>query len=83
MFKNVILKRLANTLAKRIRNDFYRYEIFICKTNNNKVRLVLYPLPEATKDDVTGMYNYILGYCDAKKLSFEDLSSKNILRFEF
>lgn len=81
MFKKV--KRLAVTLSKRIRNDFYRYEIFICKTNNNKVRLVLYPLPEATKDDVIGMYNYILGYCDAKKLSFEDLSSKNILRFEF
>ena len=81
MFKKI--KYLAVTLSKRIRNDFYRYEIFICKTNNNKVRLVLYPLPEATKDDVTGMYNYILGYCDAKKLSFEDLSSKNILRFEF
>ena len=80
MFKKV--KRLANTLSKRIRNDFYRYEIFICKTNDNKVRLVLYPLPEATKDDAA-VYNYILGYCDAKKLSFEDLSSKNIFRFEF
>lgn len=53
MFKKV--KRLAVTLSKRIRNDFYRYEIFICKTNNNKVRLVLYPLPEATEDDVTGI----------------------------
>lgn len=81
MFKKV--KRLANTLSKRIRNDFYRYEIFICKTNDNKVRLVLFPTPEATEDDITGIYNYVLGYCDAKELSFEDLSGKNILRFEF
>lgn len=81
MFKKV--KHLAVTLSKRIRNDFYRYEIFICETNSNKIRLVLFPLPEATKDDITGIYNYVLGYCDAKKLSFEDLSSKNILRFEF
>ena len=81
MFKKV--KRLANTLSKRIRNDFYRYEIFICKTNNNKVRLVLFPLPEATKDDVTGIYNYVLGYCDAKELSFEDLSAGNKICFEF
>lgn len=81
MFKKV--KHLANTLAKRIRMDFYRYEIFICKTNNNKIRLVLYPLPEATEDDITGIYNYILGYCDAKNLQYEDISSKNVLRFEF
>ena len=81
MFKKV--KRLAVTLSKRIRNDFYRYEIFICKTNNNKVRLVLYPLPEETEDDVTGIYNYVLGYCDAKKLQFEDLSTKNKVCLEF
>lgn len=81
MFKKV--KRLANTLSKRIRNDFYRYEIFICKTNNNKIRLVLFPLSEATKDDVTGIYNYVLGYCDAKELSFEDLSAGNKICFEF
>lgn len=81
MFKKV--KRLANTLSKRIRNDFYRYEIFICKTNNNKVRLVLFPLPEATKDDITGIYNYVLGYCDAKELSFEDLSAGNKICLEF
>ena len=81
MFKKV--KRLANTLSKRIRNDFYRYEIFICKTNNNKIRLVLFPLPEASKDDVTGIYNYVLGYCDAKELSFEDLSAGNKICLEF
>lgn len=81
MFKKV--KRLANTLSKRIRNDFYRYEIFICETNSNKVRLVLYPLPEATNDDVVGIYNYVLGYCDAKELSFEDLSAGNKICFEF
>ena len=81
MFKKV--KRLANTITKRIRNDFYRYEIFICKTNDNKVRLVLFPLPEASKDDVTGIYNYILGYCDAKELSFEDLSAGNKICLEF
>ena len=81
MFKKV--KRLVNTLSKRIRNDFYRYEIFICKTNNNKIRLVLFPLPEASKDDVTGIYNYILGYCDAKELSFEDLSAGNKICLEF
>lgn len=81
MFKKV--KRLANTLSKRIRNDFYRYEIFICKTNNNKVRLVLFPLPEAMKDDITGIYNYVLGYCDAKELSFEDLSAGNKICLEF
>lgn len=81
MFKKV--KRLANTLSKRIRNDFYRYEIFICKTNSNKIRLVLFPLPEATKDDVTGIYNYVLGYCDAKELSFEDLSAGNKICLEF
>ena len=40
-------------------------------------------LSKRIRNDVTGMYNYILGYCDAKKLSFEDLSSKNMLRFEF
>lgn len=81
MFKKV--KRLVNTLSKRIRNDFYRYEIFICKTNSNKIRLVLFPLPEASKDDVTGIYNYILGYCDAKELSFEDLSAGNKICLEF
>lgn len=81
MFKKV--KRLANTLSKRIRNDFYRYEIFICETNSNKIRLVLFPLPEATEDDITGIYNYVLGYCDAKELSFEDLSAGNKICFEF
>lgn len=81
MFKKV--KRLAITLSKRIRNDFYRYEIFICKTNSNKIRLVLFPLPEATKDDITGIYNYVLGYCDAKELSFEDLSAGNKICLEF
>lgn len=81
MFKKV--KRLANTLSKRIRNDFYRYEILICETNSNKICLVLFPLPEATEDDITGIYNYVLGYCDAKELSFEDLSVGNIFCFEF
>lgn len=81
MFKKV--KRLAVTLSKRIRNDFYRYEMYICKTNDSKVWLVLYPLPEATEEDKTGIYNYILGYCDAKKLQFEDISNKDVLRFEF
>lgn len=81
MFKKV--KRLVNTLSKRIRNDFYRYEIFIYETNSNKIRLVLFPLPEATKDDITGIYNYVLGYCDAKELSFEDLSAGNKICLEF
>mgnify|MGYP004510077327 CR=1 FL=1 len=82
MLKNK-LKRLVRSLEKRIQEDCYRYEMYLHETNSNHTVLTLFPIEETTNDDVTGMYNYVFGYCEAIDLQYEDISCKNILRFQF
>lgn len=57
--------------------------MYLHETNSNNIVLTLFPIEETTKDDVIGMYNYVFGYCEAINLQYEDISSKDILRFKF